>query len=263
MTKKINDDKSRKSEEIEFHNLRESDRILMPKNLFFKKYPNKNFYSIDRINKKYLSDWLNENIPGKITLDYCCGTGIQSVEMAKIGATVYGIDISNVEIQTAINRVKNNNLYDRVTFKVMDAEQMDFNDNFFDVIVCTGVLHHLDLNRAFPEISRVLKKGGLVICLEALGYNPLINLYRKLTPHLRTRWEIDHILTLKEIKQGLNYFTNVDIKYFHLLTLLAIPLRNNKYFYKILSFLEFFDKILLSIPIIRLLAWQVYFVYKK
>lgn len=253
----------RKKEEIEFHNAREIDRVSMSDDEFLKKYPNKNFYAIDRANKQYLNDWLLKNTAGKRVLDYCCGTGVQAVKMAKLGAHVYGIDISNNEIDSAVNRAKENRVENKTIFQVMDAEAMAFQDDFFDVVVCTGVLHHLDLDNAFPEIARVLKPGGSVICVEALGYNPFINLYRRLTPHLRTQWEVGHILTLREIKQGLKYFSSVDIRYYHLFTLLVIPFRKKTYFDKMLSIFEALDQVLLRIPLMQLLAWQVYFVYKK
>ncbi len=88
----------------------------------------------------------------------------------------------------------------------MDAEQLTFPDQTFDLIVCNGVLHHLDLRYAYPELARVLKPGGRILCLEALGYNPAIQLYRKLTPHLRTAWEAEHILTMRQVKEAGLFF---------------------------------------------------------
>ena len=40
----------------------------------------------------------------------------------------------------------------------------------------------------------------MVLGVEALDYNPLIKLYRQLTPDMRTEWEKAHILSLKDLR---------------------------------------------------------------
>ena len=47
-------------------------------------------------------------------------------------------------------------------------------------------MHHLDLEKAFSETCRVLRKDGVLIFREPLGTNPLFQLYRALTPSART-----------------------------------------------------------------------------
>lgn len=256
-------DEDRKKLEAEFHSKREQDRLSMSEGEFLSKYSNKRIYAIDRGSKQYLSDWLREHCSGKTVLDYCCGLGDTSISLAGMGAEVYGIDIADAEIATAENNAEVAGVTDKTHFEVMDAECMTFGDAMFDVIVCSGVLHHLDLDKAFPELGRVLKPGGQIIAIEALGYNPIINLYRKMTPHLRTAWEMDHILTKAQVKQGLKYFDTVRIKYFHLTTILAVPFRRFTIFQPLLRVFEMIDAVLLKIPGLRLMAWQMIFVYSK
>ena len=117
-----------------------------------------------------------------------CGLGHTSAELSSLTDNIYGIDISGESVATALNNVRQVN--DRVheeNFSVMNAEDTNFPDSKFDVIVCNGVLHHLDTQLAFKELSRILKDGGVVIANESLGYNPIIQLYRYLTPKIRTR----------------------------------------------------------------------------
>jgi ubiquinone/menaquinone biosynthesis C-methylase UbiE len=254
----------RKLEEIEFHNRREQDRLAAPDiEAFYKKYPNKSFYAINRGPKRAVRSWLEKRAKGAVALDYCCGLGQTSLELAQLGAEVHGIDISDGELETAKQHLAEAGLADRATFYQMDAEKMTFEDNFFDIIVCSGVLHHLDLQHAYPELARVLKPTGEIICIEAQGTNPLINLYRKRTPHLRTSWESEHILSLKQVRQASNYFDEVDITYFHLLTLAAIPFRKMPFFNGLLSILETLDRVALKLPYVGRLAWQMIFVLKK
>lgn len=133
-------------------------------------------------------------------------------------------------------------------------------DNSFDVIYESGVLHHLNLERAYSEISRILKPGGECICIEALGHNPNICRYRKRTPHLRTEWETEHILRKDDIKRSKTFFNKVEILgFFHLATISAVPFRSLPGFNIILSDLEALDKVLLKLPILKWQAWQVVF----
>ena len=95
--------------------------------------------------------------------------------------------------------------------------------------------------------------------MEALGYNPAINLYRKLTPKLRTEWEVDHILTMKELKKAKKFFKKVNPKFFYLASIAAIPFANTKIFKPILLITGLLDALLLRIPIVQLMAWQMVF----
>ncbi len=89
------------------------------------------------------------------------------------------------------------------------ARRRRFTDTHFDLIVESCVLHHLDLERAYRELARILKSTGEIICLEALRHNVFIHLYRKLTPRLRTAWETDPILGRTEIRMAEKYFNLV------------------------------------------------------
>jgi len=173
---------------------------------------------------------------------------------------VYGIDISPVSIHNATTVVVRKRLSDRVTFRVMDAEATEFTDNYFDYAVVNGVLHHLDLEKAYRELARILKPEGIVIATEALRHNVFIHLYRKMTPHLRTGWETEHILGKKEIEMARQYFDGVEVvKFFHLATIGAVPFRNLPFFDLMRRILEAVDSILLKLPGLKWQAWMVVF----
>lgn len=73
-----------------------------------------------------------------------------------------------------------------VTFKIMDAHNLQFDDGSVDVVFGDAILHHLDFSTAVHEIHRVLKPGGICFFREPLASNPVAKLVRKLTPHART-----------------------------------------------------------------------------
>jgi SAM-dependent methyltransferase len=145
----------------------------------------------------------------------------------------------------------------------MDAEALEFPDRRFDLIVCAGVLHHLDVARAYPQLARVLAPDGRILCTEPLGYNPAIQLYRRLTPHMRTAWEADHILTRREIDLAGRWFAAIDLTYFHLADLMAYPLRQTRLLTPALGLLGRLDQLLLSVPGLQLMAWQVVMVLSE
>ena len=250
----------RKLTEAEFHDTLEYDRETLDKQAFLSKYSNMKFYSITARSRNHVDRWLRKNCPGARALDYCCGEGQVSLQLASHGATVVGIDISPKRVAAAGQLLADSGYTEQSTFQVMDAEQLDFSDDSFDVIVCSGVLHHLDTSKAFPELARVLKSTGKIICIEALAYNPLIHWYRKRTPHLRTEWEKDHILTHRDLKTARKTFRGLSTRYFHLAAIAAVPFLGKPIFRHILALGNFLDDILLRIPVMRLLAWQMVFV---
>lgn len=227
-------------------------------------FSNMKFYSITRKSFEHRDHCLYSGIQNKTVLDYCCGNGEVALEMAKQGAKkVYGIDISQVAVDNAINNATRENVNDRCIFQVMDAENTTFTDSYFDIIHEYGALHHLDLDAALKELSRIVKPGGSVICTEALKHNPVIHKYRKRTPHLRTKWEYEHILGVNEILKGKKYFENLSIRFFHLSALAAVPFRKTKIFSNILCFLDSVDEILLRVPYLQQMAWVAVYKYSN
>jgi ubiquinone/menaquinone biosynthesis C-methylase UbiE len=222
---------------------------------------NKKYYAIDESNRRFVQDFVEQRCKGKTVLDYCCGNGQYTGWLAESGADAYGIDISPVSIENAKAVAVQKQVEDRTTFKVMDAEATEFPAGFFDLIVVSGVLHHLDLDKAYEEMARILKPNGYVIATEALRHNLFFHLYRKLTPHLRSEWETEHILGKQDIERAKQYFNGVEVpKFFHLSTLAAVPFRSLPFFEPLRRGLEVLDGLLFKIPGIKWQAWMAVFV---
>ncbi|MBC8275683.1 MAG: class I SAM-dependent methyltransferase [Chloroflexi bacterium] len=249
----------RKRKEAEFHDKVRAKALREDKSEYERLTFSTRFYSVVRSSRAFVNGWLLERCPNRKALDYCCGNGEVSLFLAKNGAEVTGIDISGESIKNAKEDAIREGIEKNASFLVMDAENLDFEDNCFDVAVCSGILHHLDIERAYAELARVLKPGGEIICNEPLAYNPIIALYRKMTPHLRTEWEAEHILTRGSVELAKKYFGKVETRFFHLASLAAVPFRNLPGFRSILSFLEAVDGVVLKLPGLRWLAWQIVF----
>ncbi|HEY3056467.1 MAG TPA: class I SAM-dependent methyltransferase [Thermoanaerobaculia bacterium] len=152
---------------------------------------------------------------GKRVLEYGCGLGGQAFALADRGATVTGIDISDVAVAQARRRATASPPH-KLTFVKADAECLDFADGSFDLVCGSGILHHLDLQRSLREVRRVLSDGGRSVFYEPLGHNPLLNLYRLLTPQSHTPDE--HPLLKHEIDE-----MKARAEFFDLFSVFIIP----------------------------------------
>jgi SAM-dependent methyltransferase len=160
-------------------------------------------------------------------LEYGCGTGSAAFDLAARGIEVVGIDISPVAIEVAEMEARSRGVAALCRFEVMNAEALELSDSSFDVVCGSGVLHHLDLANAFPEVARVLKPTGWAAFVEPLGHNPLINAYRRRTPEMRTPDE--HPLRVEDFHLARSHFAAVDVEYFNLFTIAGVPFRRFRF----------------------------------
>lgn len=98
------------------------------------------------------------DLKDKKVLDVGAGTGRLAIRMARAGARVTALDIS----EQMVNKLQ------VISYKLQvvtgDAESLPFKDDSFDTVVATFLIVHLkDLRRFFDEAYRVLKNGGLFL----------------------------------------------------------------------------------------------------
>ena len=185
-------------------------------------------------------------------LEYGCGTGGDFNFYKSLRARLYGIDISEEAIQKARVRAQEQSI--EAEFKVGDAENTGYDARFFDRIAGLGILHHLDLKKSLLELSRIAKKDGCCVFSEPLGHNPIINLFRYLTPKLRTSDE--HPLKQHDLELMGRHFADVKVTYFYLLTFLALPLRRTTLFkpaYRLLTAAD--ERLFKAFPWLGKYAW--------
>ncbi|MEN3382386.1 MAG: hypothetical protein V7608_2430 [Hyphomicrobiales bacterium] len=109
------------------------------------------------IGEKYLV-WLDPPA-GAQWLDVGCGTGAFSGLILRRCApqSIVGIDPSPAQIDYA------RKMFPGLTFEIADSMDMPLGDNVFDVVASALVFHFIpDRARAFAEMKRVLKPGGLI-----------------------------------------------------------------------------------------------------
>ena len=123
-----------------------ADRLKKGKNL-----------SHDFIEKPAMYNMIG-NIEGKNILCIGCGSGEECEYLKNKGANVTGIDISPGMISVAKSE------FPEIDFKVMDIENLNFENHLFDCVFASLVMHYLDdWTKSLNEIYRILKKGGTFI----------------------------------------------------------------------------------------------------
>jgi ubiquinone/menaquinone biosynthesis C-methylase UbiE len=249
-------DAERIRRETEFHD----ERTHRPKTTVGYYDVGANWHALGR-----LLDLLGD-LRGKKVLEFGCGQGWLTVDLARIGGEVHAFDISEESLNVAREYATQKGVGDKIHLKTDNAEALSYQDDMFDVVAGGGILHHLDLEAAFGEIHRVLKPGGKAFFLEPLGHNPLINLYRKLTPEKRTPDE--HPLLVSELGMYTSQFSQMRCEYFYLLALLAFPFmivaKSPFLFKKSLNMLSRADDHFLRLfPLFRRYCWSVIMILEK
>lgn len=210
------------------------------------------YYALLGSSTHFYSERVLADCANKRVLELGCGEGSIAVSLAYSGAIVDAIDISPVAITSARRAALPQTA--NVTFRLMEAETLDYPDAFFDLVCGRSILHHLPLDAAVREIRRVLKPEGSAVFLEPLAHNPLINLVRRLTPQLRSPDE--RPLRVCDLRVFRRDFLKITTDYFHLASLLALPFRGVPGAGRLCAFLEDADRLLLSTPL-RRYAWIV------
>ncbi len=104
---------------------------------------------------------------GSKVLDIGSGKGITAIHLTqKYGCSVVGVDLSSDMVDYAKKSVEQKGLFQKISFMNLDAEELPFDDNTFDVVFaeCSTVL--MDKEKAFKEFIRVTKSGGHIGDLE-------------------------------------------------------------------------------------------------
>jgi SAM-dependent methyltransferase len=213
------------------------------------------------------------NLHGRTLLDVGCGLGEASVYFALLGADVTATDISPGMCDAARRLAEVNGV--KIHTHVSAADDLGLPaDKQFDVIYTGNTLHHVDLAATMPRLLKHLKPDGMFVSWDPVAYNPVINVYRRRAMQVRT--EDEHPLRLRDIRAVQAHFRESHTRWFWLSTLLifcimAVVQRRDpnqeRYWKKVVEEadrwawiyrpLEFLDRVLLLIPFLRPLCWNV------
>ena len=95
---------------------------------------------------------------GAKVLEVGCGAGVDAMRFVQNGANYTGIDITQVSLLVTREKIGNQGRLEN-----MNAEYMDFPDNYFDLVYSWGVIHHaVNPANVTKEIYRILKPNGFI-----------------------------------------------------------------------------------------------------
>ena len=191
--------------------------------------PNGKFKPLHLINP-LRSDYIDSKIPvsGKTILDVGCGGGILSESLARKGAKVTGIDLSDGPLRVA--KIRNEKVNLDITYKKISTNELLKSGKKFDIIACLEMLEHVpDPEEIVSDCEKMLNKNGHIFfstinrnlksfILAILGAEYILNIlpqgthdYEKLIKPSELKKYIDNSgLNFTEIK-GMSYLPFFDI----------------------------------------------------
>lgn len=141
--------------------------------------------------------------------------------LAERGGEVWCLDISEESI-ARLRECDFGALERKIHAVLGDAENMPFDEGAFDVVVGKAIVHHLDIDALMRELRRVCVANAKIVFCEPLGTNPLINLFRWLTPGLRVPDE--HPLVRRDIGRIRSDCSSFSMDCMEFLTVISFPL---------------------------------------
>ncbi|MDN3613324.1 class I SAM-dependent methyltransferase [Vibrio gallaecicus] len=118
------------------------------------------FEFIHNMTRKYAEKYLDAS---NIVLDYGCGTGTKSCELASHVKEIHAIDISKAMVESARNKAANSNI-ENVHFTQATIFDSRYENESFDVIFAFNMLHTVDKpHHVVQRIHELLKPNGLLI----------------------------------------------------------------------------------------------------
>ena len=254
-------DNKRKTREKEFHDdyVKKENNVRQQQEIFYSK-------DIQKMEHNHVFEFFGD-MHGKKLLFFGSG-GHSSLlkEFIRRGAFVVAIDISPETIKQLNAKIEEDGLQNSCSAHVMDCEELTFDPSHFDIVFGRSIIHHLDIPICIQQINRVAKPNCKIAFIEPMDTNPIIRLYRTLTPDDRTPDE--HPLIAKDLALFKQTYKKVDFKFLYFLTLFSNLIRkftsNNTVFLRAFRTMTSLDNFFLKIlPVYRHLCWDVIITAEK
>ncbi|MDD5729761.1 MAG: class I SAM-dependent methyltransferase [Candidatus Omnitrophica bacterium] len=124
--------------------------------------------------------YLCREVKGKLA-DIGCGEGLFLARLAKARPELelWGVDNNSLRLKNAKERCEGL-LIRNVRLLLQEAEELAFEDEFFDAITCINVFFNLDsietVKKVLAQMKRICKKGGIIVFDIRNSFNPLLKL---------------------------------------------------------------------------------------
>jgi SAM-dependent methyltransferase len=107
---------------------------------------------------------LDAAVPGDARIvEVGCGTGQMSLYLARAERTVIGADLTRASLLLGAGAARRFGI-DRVLFVENDLTRPGLREGAFDLVYCSGVLHHMpDPRGGFSRVVRLARPGGMIV----------------------------------------------------------------------------------------------------
>ncbi|WP_187695437.1 class I SAM-dependent methyltransferase [Oceanobacillus piezotolerans] len=136
-----------------------------------------------------LPSWLNPTQEMSV-LDIATGGGHVAKKLAPYVKTVFATDLTREMLDNTASHLKH---YNNIHYVIVDAEDLPFLDNSFDIITCRIAAHHFPNPMTFiKEVQRVLKADGKFLLIDNIApenqkYDQFINSLEKIRDYSHYR----------------------------------------------------------------------------
>lgn len=145
-----------------------------------------------RLRRQYIQEWLNGIPVNARVLDLGCGPEILFKEVLSEAEEYVAVDLVAANIQ----KLKDGRVGSNVRLVEADADSFEWEKQYFDAIVCSGMLEYTENPESnLLRLLSYLKAGGMLICSFPNGLSP----YRRWSEHVyRHFWQVKNKLVGKE-----------------------------------------------------------------
>ena len=113
-----------------------------------------------------------KDLPSKpIILDIGCGSGMQTIELAKISkGKIYAIDIFQEYLDALKENAEKEEILDQIEIIKMSMDDMDFKPEFFDIIWAEGSIFIIGFENGLIQWKKFLKNNGYLVVSELIWF---------------------------------------------------------------------------------------------
>lgn len=154
-------------------------------------------------------------------LELGSGTGFHTYALTQTRARVVASDISTHSLEVLSQRITD------VTTCVADMEALPFKAHSFNVVASAGSLSYGHPDLVDAEIRRVLRPGGIFLCVDSLNHNPIYRFNRRFhyMRGVRSKSTLLRMPTMERIQSITHGFNSAEVCFFgaisYLMPLLA------------------------------------------
>ena len=130
---------------------------------FAQRYAERHRKMVERFGREYADKLVSRGFRGGRIIDVGCGFGGMNIDLAHrfVESEIIGIDLSDPLLRLANRSAQAADLGDRVGFEKADVHQIPYDDNSFDVVINTNMVHLAnDSVQMLNEIERILAPDG-------------------------------------------------------------------------------------------------------